>query len=161
MTSRYPITIEELTQVSGVGPGKAKKFGAPFIELIEQYVEENDVERMQDVVVRTVAKKSGNKVHIIQNIDRKTPLESIAKAKGLSMEDLVSEMESIVMSGTKLDMNHYLAEMLDEDAQEDIMEHFREAESDSIQEAIDEFDGEFSEEEMRLMRLKFLSEVAN
>lgn len=161
MTTRYPVTMDELTQVSGVGPGKAKKFGKPFVAMIESYVEENNIERTEDVVVRTVAKKSGNKVHIIQNIDRKTPLEDIANAKGLSIDDLVQEMESIVMSGTKLDLNHYLGEMLDEDAQEDIMDHFREAESDSIEDALEEFDGEFSEEEMRLMRIKFLSEVAN
>jgi ATP-dependent DNA helicase RecQ len=161
MTMRYPVTLEELTQVSGVGAGKAQKFGQEFVDLIADYVEEKGIERMEDVVVRTVAKKSGNKVHIIMNIDRKTPLESIAKAKGLEMEDLITEMESIVMSGTKLDLNHYISEMLDEDAQEEIMEHFSEAESDSIEEALEEFDGDYSEEEMRLMRLKFMSEVAN
>lgn len=161
MTMRYPITLEEMTQVTGVGAGKAQKFGQAFVDLIADYVEEHNIERMEDVVVRTVAKKSGNKVHIIMNIDRKTPLESIAKAKGLSMEDLITEMESIVMSGTKLDLNHYISDMLDEDAQDEIMDHFTEADSDSIEEALDEFDGDYSEEEMRLMRLKFLSEVAN
>jgi ATP-dependent DNA helicase RecQ len=162
MTVRYPITLDELTQISGVGPGKAQKFGKPFVDLIAKYVDENEVDRPDDsVVVRSVAKKSSNKVHIIQNIDKRLALESIAKSKGLSMEALIEEMETIVMSGTRLDINYYLEDKLDEDAQEEVMDYFRDAESDDLEEALKEFDGAYSEEELRLMRLKFMSEVAN
>ncbi len=162
MTVRYPITLDELTQISGVGPGKAQKFGKPFVDLIAKYVDENEVDRPDDsLVVRSVAKKSSNKVHIIQNIDKRLALESIAKSKGLSMEALIEEMETIVMSGTRLDINYYLEDKLDEDAQEEVMDYFRDAESDDLEEALKEFDGAYSEEELRLMRLKFMSEVAN
>lgn len=158
---RYPITVEELTQVSGVGPGKAQKFGKPFLELIKRYVEENDIERAEEVTVRSVVNKSGNKVHIIQNIDKRLPLESIAKSKGLTMEALLTELESIVHSGTKLDINYYLNDILEGDSLEEIMDYFRDAESDDIETAREEFDGDYSEEELRMVRLKFMSEVAN
>jgi ATP-dependent DNA helicase RecQ len=161
MTMRYPITIEELTLISGVGPGKAQKYGKPFVELIESYVEENEIERADETVVRSVMKKSSNKVHIIQNIDKRLSLESIAKAKGLSMDALLDEMETIVMSGTKLDISYHIDDVVEEDAQEEIMDYFRTAETDSIDEAAKEFGGDYSEEELRLMRLKFMSEVAN
>ncbi|MBS1547386.1 MAG: DNA helicase RecQ [Bacteroidetes bacterium] len=162
MTVRYPITLDELTQITGVGAGKAQKFGQPFVDLIAEYVEENEIERVDDsVVVRSVAKKSSNKVHIIQNIDKRLALESIAKSKGLSMDALLEEMETIVSSGTRLDINYYLEDKLDEDAQEEVMDYFRDAESDDLEEALKEFDGSYSEEELRLMRLKFMSEVAN
>ena len=161
MTVRYPITLEELTLISGVGPGKAQKYGTPFVELIADYVEENEIERADETVVRSVMKKSSNKVHIIQNIDKRLSLESIAKAKGLSIDALLDEMETIVMSGTKLDINYHLDDVVEEDAQEEIMDYFRTAENDSIDEAAKEFDGDYSEEELRLMRLKFMSEVAN
>ena len=161
MTMRYPITIEDLTQVSGVGPGKAQKYGQPFIELIAAYVEENDIERSDEVTVRSVMNKSSNKVHIIQNIDKRLPLGDIAKAKGLTLPALMAEMETIVMSGTKLNLTYHVNEMLEPDAQQEIMDYFRGAESDDLKAAHDEFDGDFSEEEIRLMRLKFLSEVAN
>jgi ATP-dependent DNA helicase RecQ len=162
MTVRYPITLDELTQITGVGAGKAQKFGQPFVDLIAEYVEENEIERVDDsVVVRSVAKKSSNKVHIIQNIDKRLALESIAKSKGLSMDALLEEMETIVMSGTRLDINYYLEDKLDEDAQEEVMDYFRDAESDDLEMALKEFDGSYSEEELRLMRLKFMSEVAN
>jgi ATP-dependent DNA helicase RecQ len=161
MTMRYPITIEELTLISGVGPGKAQKYGKPFVELIESYVEENEIERADETVVRSVMKKSSNKVHIIQNIDKRLSLESIAKAKGLSMDALLDEMETIVMSGTKLDISYHIDDVVEEDAQEEIMDYFRTAETDSIDEASKEFGGDYSEEELRLMRLKFMSEVAN
>ncbi|MBL7980538.1 MAG: DNA helicase RecQ [Flavobacteriales bacterium] len=161
MTMRYPITIDELTQVSGVGPGKAQKFGKPFIELIARYVEENDIERAEEVTVRSVVNKSGNKVHIIQNIDKRLPLEAIAKSRNLSLNDLLTELESIVMSGTKLDINYQLNDMLEAESQQEIMEYFRDAESDDIETAHQEFDGDFSEEELRMMRIKFMSEVAN
>jgi len=161
MTMRYPITIEELTQVSGVGPGKAQKYGKPFVELIAKYVEENDIEREEEVVVRSVVNKSGNKVHIIQNIDKRLPLDAIARGKGLTMDDLLTEMESIVQSGTKLDISYHLNDILEADVQEEIMEYFRNADTDDLEAAHQEFDGDFSEEEIRLVRLKFMSEVAN
>ncbi len=162
MTVRYPVTVEELTQITGVGAGKAQKFGKPFVDLIADYVEENEIERPEEeTVVRSVVKKSSNKVHIIQNIDKRLALESIAKAKNLTMDALIEEMETIVSSGTRLDINYHLDEILDEDAQDEIMDYFREAESDSIDEASKEFGGDFSEEELRLVRLRFMSEVAN
>ncbi len=161
MTIRYPITIDELTQVSGVGPGKAQKYGKPFVDLIAEYVEENAIERAEEVVVRSLVNKSGNKVHIIQNIDKRLPLGDIAKAKGLTMNALLDEMETIVTSGTKLDISYHVNDLLEADAQKEIMDYFREAETDSIETAHKEFDGDFSEEELRLIRLKFMSEVAN
>ena len=161
MTMRYPITIDELTQITGVGPGKAQKFGKPFIELIAKYVEENDIEREAEVTVRNVVNKSSNKVHIIQNIDKRIPLEAIARSKNLNMTAFLTELESIVMSGTKLDINYQLNDILEADAQQDIMDYFRSAESDDIEAAHKEFGGDFSEEELRMMRLKFMSEVAN
>ena len=161
MTMRYPITIDELTQITGVGPGKAQKFGKPFIELIAKYVEENDIQREEEVTVRNVVNKSMNKVHIIQNIDKRLPLDAIARGKGLTMADLLNELESIVMSGTKLDINYHLNDVLESDSQQEIMDYFRGADTDDIEQANQEFDGDFSEEELRLMRLKFMSEVAN
>ncbi len=161
MTVRYPITIEELTQVTGVGPGKAQKYGKAFVELIADYVEENEIERTEDVVVRQVPNKSGIKVHIIQNIDKRMPLDAIARAKGLNVPQLVTEMETIVMSGTRLDISYHLNDVLETDAQQEIMDYFRGSESDSIEAANEEFSGDFSEDELRLMRIKFLSEVAN
>ncbi|MBK8227599.1 MAG: DNA helicase RecQ [Flavobacteriales bacterium] len=161
MTMRYPITIDELTQITGVGPGKAQKFGKPFVDLIAKYVEENDIEREAEVTVRNVVNKSMNKVHIIQNIDKRIPLESIARSKNLSMPAFLTELESIVMSGTKLDINYQLNDILEADSQQDIMDYFRNAETDDIEAAHQEFDGDYSEEELRMMRLKFMSEVAN
>ena len=161
MTIRYPITIEEMTQISGVGPGKAQKFGKPFVDAIAAYVDENDIERAEEVVVRNVVNKSGNKVHIIQNIDKRLPLESIARSKNLTMPDLLTELESIVTSGTKLDINYHLNGMLEADVQQEIMDYFRSAETDDIETARQEFDSDFSEIELRMMRLKFMSEVAN
>ncbi len=161
MTMRYPITIDELTQITGVGPGKAQKFGKPFIDLIAKYVDENDIQREEEVTVRNVVNKSMNKVHIIQNIDKRLPLDAIARGKGLTMADLLNELESIVMSGTKLDINYHLNDVLESDSQQEIMDYFRGADTDDIEQANQEFDGDFSEEELRLMRLKFMSEVAN
>ncbi len=161
MTVRYPITIDDLTQITGVGPGKAQKYGKPFIDLIARYVEENNIEREDDVVVRSVVNKSQNKVHIIQNIDKRLPLDAIARGKGLTMDQLMEEMETIVMSGTKLNLSYHLNEMLEPEAQQEIMDYFRSAPSDDLKAAHDEFDGDFSEDEIRMMRLKFLSEVAN
>jgi len=161
MASQYPITTEELTNIVGVGAGKARKFGAPFIDLIKRYVDENEIDRPQDFVVKSIVNKSGLKVHIIQNIDRKLPLEDIAKAKGKEMEDVIDEIEAIVGSGTKINIDYYLNDMLDEDEQQDIYDYFLEADSDDIGAAYDEFDEEFTEEQLRLMRIKFMSEVAN
>jgi ATP-dependent DNA helicase RecQ len=161
MTMRYPITIDEMTQVSGVGPGKAQKYGKPFIELIANYVEEHDIERAEEVTVRSVVNKSGHKVHIIQNIDKRLPLDAIAKSRNLSMNDLLTELETIVQSGTKLDIIYHLNDVLEADAQQEIMDYFREAETDDIDAASQEFDGDFSDEELRMVRLRFMSEVAN
>jgi ATP-dependent DNA helicase RecQ len=161
MTMRYPVTIEELTQVSGVGPGKAQKFGKPFVDLIARYVEENDIERAEEVTVRSVVNKSGNKVHIIQNIDKRLPLDAIAKARNLTMDALLTELESIVQSGTKLDINYHLNDVFEPETLEEIMDYFRDAESDDIEAARVEFDSDYSEEELRMVRLKFMSEVAN
>jgi len=161
MAIQYPITMEEMINITGVGKGKAEKFGATFIELIADYVEENEIERPQDLVVKSVVNKSGLKVHIIQNIDRKLPLDDIAEAKGKQLDDVISEIEAIVHSGTKVNIDYYINDILDEDAQEEMMEYFMEAESDDLEEALKEFGGDFSEEEIRLMRIKFMSEVAN
>ncbi len=161
MAVQYPTTMDELVNIAGVGRGKAMKFGQPILDLISDYVEENDIERPQDLVVKSAVNKSGFKVHIIQNIDRKLPLEDIASAKGKELTDVIVEIEAIVHSGTKVNINYYIDEILDEDSQQDIIDHFMEAQTDSIDDAYQEFDGDFSEEELRLMRIKFLSEVAN
>jgi len=161
MAIQYPTTLEELTQISGVGMGKARKFGKPFVDLIARYVDDNEIERMQDFVVKSVVNKSGLKVHIIQNIDRKVPLDDIAGAKGKDMDYVITEIEAIVGAGTKVNIDYYINDMLDEDEQSDIYEYFMEAENDEIGAAYDEFDGDFTEEQLRLMRIKFMSEVAN
>ena len=161
MALKYPITLEELSKVHGVGEGKARKFGKEFIGLISIYVEDNDVVRPDDLIVKSTGVNSGLKLYIIQNTDRKLPLIDIAKSKGLDMEKLIKEMEVIIFSGTKLNIDYSLNDLLDEDQQEEIYEYFMEAESDKIQDALDEFDGEYDEEELRLMRIKFINEVAN
>lgn len=161
MSIQYPVTMEELTHISGVGMGKARKFGQPFIELIAKYVEDNEIDRPQDMVVKSVVNKSGLKVHIIQNIDRKVPLDDIARAKGKELEDVIAEIEAIVGSGTKVNIDYYINDMLDEEEQADIYDYFMEAESAEIDAAYGEFDGDFTEEQLRLMRIKFMSEVAN
>lgn len=161
MALKYPITLEELSKVHGVGEGKARKFGKKFIDLISKYVEDNDVVRPDDLIVKSTGVNSGLKLYIIQNTDRKLPLIDIAKSKGLDMEKLIKEMEVIIFSGTKLNIDYSLDDLLDEDQQEEIYEYFMDAESDKIQDALDEFDGEYDEEELRLMRIKFINEVAN
>ncbi|MEZ4840015.1 MAG: DNA helicase RecQ [Flavobacteriaceae bacterium] len=161
MTIKYPVTIEELSNVHGVGDGKAKKYGKDFVELISRYVEDNDILRPDDLVVKSTGTNSSLKLYIIQNTDRKLPLVDIAKAKGLSMEELTKELESIVYSGTKLNISYCIDNMLDEDQQEEIHDYFMEAESDKIQLALKEFDGDYDEQELRLMRIKFISDVAN
>jgi ATP-dependent DNA helicase RecQ len=161
MALKYPTNLEELSKVHGVGEGKARKFGKEFVNLIAKYVVEFDVVRPDDLIVKSTGVNSGLKLFIIQNTDRKLPLIDIAKSKGLEMDQLIKEMEVIIYSGTKLNIDYSLDDLLDEDQQEDIYEYFMEAESDNIQEALDEFDGEYDEEELRLMRIKFINEVAN
>ncbi|WP_027136885.1 ATP-dependent DNA helicase RecQ [Gaetbulibacter saemankumensis] len=161
MALKYPITISELANVHGVAEGKAKKYGKGFVELIAKYVEENDIIRPDDMVVKTTGTNSANKLYIIQNIDRKLPLDDIASSKGMSMEEFIKEMEAIVYSGTKLNIDYWIDEILDEDQQEEIHDYFMESESDNISAAIDEFDGDYDDEELRLYRIKFISEVAN
>ena len=162
MTMQYPITTEELQNISGVGTGKAQRYGLPFIELIKKYVEENNIDRIQDFVMKSVVNKSGQKVNIITNIDRKLPLEDIAKSQNKKIEDLINEIENIVASGTKINIDYHLNTVLDEEAQKEIYDYFLEdAETDNVQEAFDEFEGDYSEEELRLMKIKFMSEMAN
>ncbi|MEN8186652.1 MAG: RecQ family ATP-dependent DNA helicase [Bacteroidota bacterium] len=161
MTLKYPITIEELSNVHGVGEGKAKKYGKDFISLIKKYVEENEITRPDDLIVKSTGVNSALKLYIIQNTDKKIPIMDLARAKGLEMEELIKIMEQIVYSGTKININYCIDERLDEDQQEEIFEYFMEAENDKIKDAMDEFDGDYDDDELRLMRLKFISEVAN
>ena len=161
MALKYPISLSELSTVHGVGEGKARKFGKEFIKLIEEYVEENDILRPDDLIVKSTGTNSGLKLFIIQNTDKKLPLEDIAKSKGLQMGELIKEMEMIIFSGTKLNINYAIDDLLDEDQQEEIHDYFMEAESDKIQDALDEFDGDYDDDELRLMRIKFINEVAN
>ena len=161
MALKYPVNLEELSKVHGVGEGKARKFGKDFVKLISKYVEENEVLRPDDLIVKSTGINSGLKLYIIQNTDRKLPLEDISKSKGLDMKELIKEMEVIIFSGTKLNIDYAIDDLLDEDQQEEIHEYFMEAETDSIQEALNEFDGDYDEDELRLMRIKFINEVAN
>ena len=161
MCFQYPTTIEELTNVQGVGHGKAARYGAPFTALIKRYVEDNNIERPQDLVVKSVVNKSGLKVHLIKNIDKKLPLEDISRAQGKTIEEVIEEIEGIVTSGTRVNISYYIDEILDSDTQEEIYEYFSEAETDDIKAAYDEFDGDYSEEELRLMWIKFMSEMGN
>ena len=161
MALKYPISLDELTNIHGVGEGKAKKYGAPFLALISRYVEDNDIIRPDDLVVKSTGVNSANKLYIIQNIDRKLSLDDIASAKGMTMDDLIKEMEQIVYSGTKLNIKYWIDDMLDDDQQEEIHEYFMESDSDKIEDALKEFDGEYDIDELRLMRIKFISEVAN
>jgi ATP-dependent DNA helicase RecQ len=161
MALKYPINLDELSKVHGVGEGKARKFGKDFVKIISEYVDENDILRPDDLIVKSTGVNSGLKLYIIQNTDRKLPLEDISKSKGLEMKELIKEMEAIIFSGTKLNIDYALDDLLDEDQQEEIHEYFMEADTDSIQEALDEFDGDYDEDELRLMRIKFINEVAN
>lgn len=161
MALKYPITTEELLNVHGVGEGKAKKYGSPFLKFISDYVAENEIIRPDDLVVKSTGANSGLKLYIIQNVDRKLPLTDIASAKGIEIDELIKEMEQIVFSGTKLNLRYWIDEMLDEEQQEEIHEYFLEAETDDLEAAMSEFDGEYEDEELRLYRLKFISEVAN
>ena len=162
MSVQYPITLEEMQNITGVGMGKAKKYGEEFIKLIKAYVDEKDIIRPQDMIVKAVANKSGNKIFIIQSIDRKIDFEDIASAKNLDFSELLSEIEGIVNTGTRLDISYYITQFMDEDRADDIYLYFKEdAQSDSLDEAIDELGDEYTEEEIRLIRIKFISEVGN
>ena len=161
MCLKYPISSEELVTINGVGEGKAKRYGDQFINLISQYVEENEITRPDDLVVKSTGINSALKLYLIQSIDRKLPLEDIADAKGMSIEKLVSEMETIVFAGTRLNIDYYLEDLFDEDQLEELYDYFIESDSDSIPEATAAFDGDYEEEELRLYRLKFMSEIAN
>lgn len=162
MTVQYPTNLEELTNISGVGSGKAAKYGEPFVKLIEKYVKENEITRPMDLVVKSVVNKSVNKVYIIKSVDRKLSLEDIARAKDLDVDELITEIERIVASGTKLDLTYYIDEAVDEYHQEEILDYFHEAESDDIEEALEELgEEEFEEREVRLMRIKFHSDIGN
>jgi ATP-dependent DNA helicase RecQ len=162
MAIQYPITTDELTKISGVGSGKAAKFGKPFIDLIKQYVEENDIERPVDMVIKSVVNKSGLKVYIIQNIDRKIGLHEMAKSKNLTLPNLITEIETIVESGTRVNINYYIEENIDEEKQEEIVDYFKESETDNIDAALKELgENDYTEEEIRLMRIKFLSDFGN
>lgn len=162
MSVQYPVSLEDMQQITGVGMGKARKFGGPFIELIKKYVEEYEITRAQDLVVRSVVNKSTGKVFIIQSIDRKMPLEDIAAAKGLTLDDVLTDLEAIVNAGTRISLDYYISEVVDEEKVEDIIAYFREdAQSDSVAEAEAELGGEYTQTEIRLCRIKFLSETGN
>ncbi|MFD1014582.1 DNA helicase RecQ [Winogradskyella rapida] len=161
MSLKYPITIEELNNVHGVGESKAKKYGKDFVNLIADYVKDNDILRPEDMVVKSTGTNSAIKLYIIQNVDRKLPLDDIAESKGMDMSKFIKEMEAIVFSGTKLNIDYWIDDILDEDQQEEIHDYFMETESDKIDDAIEEFDGDYDDEELRLYRIKFMSEVAN
>ena len=161
MATTYPITLDELQNIPGVGAGKAKRYGKEFIELIKKHVEENEIERPEDLRVRTVANKSKLKVSIIQRIDRKVALDEIALTNGLEFTELLDEIEAIVYSGTRINIDYFLNDVMDEDHIEDIYEYFKDSETDGLEDAIEELGGDYTEEEIRLVRIKFLSEMAN
>jgi ATP-dependent DNA helicase RecQ len=162
MSIQYPITMDEMTKISGVGSGKAAKYGKPFIDLIKKYVEENEIERPVDMVIKSVVNKSGLKVYIIQNIDRKIGLKEMAKSKNLTLPNLLTEIETIVESGTKVNINYYIDDIMDEEKQDEIMEFFKESDSGNIAEALKELgENDYTEEEIRVMRIKFLSDFGN
>ena len=161
MALKYPISLDELINIHGVGEGKARKYGKAFVSLIQHYVEDNDIVRPDDLVVKSTGVNSANKLYIIQNIDRKLALTDIASAKGLTMGALIKEMEQIVYSGTKLNIGYWIEDLLDEDQQEEIHDYFMESHTDNIEEALREFEGDYDIDELRLMRIKFISEVAN
>ena len=162
MAIQYPINMEEMKNITGVGAGKAGKYGKPFVDLIKKYVEENEIERPQDFIVKSVVNKSGLKVYLIQNIDRKISLDDMAEAKGIPLGDIITELESIVASGTKIDLNYYLNEVIDADRQQDVFDYFRTAESDSAEDALMELgENDYTIDEIRMMRVKFMSELGN
>jgi len=161
MATTYPITMEELQNIPGVGAGKAKRYGAEFIEIIKRHVEENEIIRPEDMRVRTVANKSKLKIALIQSIDRKVSLHDLAESRGLEFDKMLDEIEAIVYSGTRINIDYYIKEIMDEDHMEDIFEYFKESDTDRISIAMEELGDEYTEEEIRLVRIKFLSELGN
>ena len=162
MCIQYPTSIDEMTNISGVGVGKAQKYGKPFADLIKKYVDDNEIERPQDYIVKSVVKKSAIKVFIIQSIDRKLSFEDIAIAKGLEIDELLTEIETIVASGTKLDINYYIEENIEPYHQDEILEYFAEAETDCCEACLRELgEDEYTIEEIRIMRIKYMSDVGN
>jgi ATP-dependent DNA helicase RecQ len=162
MAVQYPITLDELKNIIGVGQGKAVRFGKEFIEVIAQYVEEHEIDRPMDMVVKSVVNKSGLKVYIIQSIDRRLPFEDIAKSKGVKVKDVIAEIESIVSSGTRVNIDYYIEDNIDEDKQDEVYEYFKTAETDSVADALNELgEDDYTEDEIRLMRIKFISEMGN
>ena len=159
--SKYPVSFQELNQINGVGEGKARRYGAKFIDLIQKYVEENQITRPDDLIIKSTGANSALKLYLIQNIDRKLSLDDIASAKGMEMPQLIAEMETIVFSGTKLNIDYWINDIFDEDQIEELRDYFMEADSDDLNLALDEFDGDYEDEELRLFRLKFISEVGN
>ena len=161
MSIRYPVKFEELSSIFGVGEGKSKKYGKEFLELISEYVEQNNITRPDDLVVKSAGKNSSLKLFIIQSIDRKLSIEDIAQSKSMDLSELISEMETIIYSGTKLDISYCIDDYLDEDQQGELYDYFIESESDNIEMALEEFDSEYDEFELKLFRIKFLSDLAN
>ena len=161
MATTYPINLEELQNIPGVGPGKAKRYGQEFVDLIKKYVDEKEIERPEDMKVRTVANKSKLKLYLISGIDRKVSLESLAESKGLELDELLDELEAIVYSGTKINIDYFINEVMDPDIQEEIYDYFRESESDNIKVAQQKLGDEYTREELRLVRIKFISEMGN
>ena len=161
MATIYPQTLEELQNIPGVGAGKAKRYGTEFCKLIKRHCEENEIERPEDLRIRTVANKSKIKVSIIHSIDRKVALDDIAVAKGIEFDELLDEIEAIVYSGTKINIDYFIEDVMDEDHIEDIYQYFKESDTDDLEEALDELGEDYSEEEIRLVRIKFISEMAN
>jgi len=161
MCLKYPISLEELVNINGVGEGKAKRYGKEFLDIINRYVEDNEILRPDDLVVKSTGVNSSLKLYLIQSIDRKLLLEDISDAKGMTLDELISEMETIIFSGTKLNIDYYLEDIFDDDQMEELYNYFIGSHSDSIKDAIDYFDGDYEEEEIRLYRIKFLSEIAN
>ena len=161
MCFQYPVELEELTNIQGVGVGKAQRYGEPFVALIANYVEDNEIERPQDMVVKSLINKSGLKVQLIHNIDRKIPLDDIANSQGKSFNELLDEIESVVASGTRVNINYFINSILDAENQEEIFDYFNNANSDDLITAYRELDGLYTEEELRLVRIRYMSEMAN
>lgn len=161
MATTYPVSLNELQNIPGVGAGKAKRFGREFVEIIKRHVEENDIERPEDLRVRTMPNKSRVKISLIQGIDRKIDLDELAESRGLEFGEMLDELEAIVYAGTKINISYFLDEIIDEDRQDEIMDYFRECEEDDIEGAIEEWGSEYSEDEIRMMRIRFLSEMGN
>jgi len=161
MTYKYPTSIEEFKNINGVGEGKVKKFANYFIKLIQEYIDENKIHKPDGIILRTSGEKSSKKLSLIQNIDKKISLDEISDSRGIPFNELISELESIVFSGTKIDIDYYLEEILDDDQQEELKEYFLESQSEHIKDAMIEFNGDYDEEELRLYRIKFINDASN